>query len=67
MATLLKQGFYNYLYYVDGAENPYAYDGNHFQTENQYEVLVYTRPIGERADLLVGYTEVQANAINRSR
>lgn len=64
---LLKQGFYNYLYYVDGPDNPYAYDGNHFQTENQYEVFVYTRPIGERADLLVGYTTVVANAENRSR
>ena len=65
--VLLKQGFYNYLYYVDGADNPYAYDGNHFQTENQYEVFVYTRPIGERADLLVGYTTIVANGQNRSR
>ena len=62
---LLKQGFYSYLYYVDGPNNPYAYDGNHFQTENRYEIFVYTRPIGARADLLIGYTSLVANAQNR--
>ena len=66
-AILLKQAFYNYLYYVDGPDNPYAYDGNHFQTENQYEIFVYTRPIGVRADLLIGYTTVWANSQNRER
>lgn len=57
---LLKQGFYNYLYYVetDGNQNPYRFEGSHFQTENQYEILVYVRPLGARADLLVGYTSL---------
>lgn len=66
-AILLKQAFYNYMYYVDGPDNPYAYDGNHFQTENQYEIFVYTRPIGARADLLIGYTTLWANPQNRER
>ena len=66
-AILLKQAFYNYLYYVDGPDNPYPYDGNHFQTENQYEIFVYTRPIGARADLLIGYTTLFANPENRER
>ena len=66
-AIWLKQAFYNYLYYVDREENPYSYDGNHFQTENQYEIFVYTRPIGARADLLVGYTTLFANPQNRQR
>lgn len=64
---LLKQGFYSYLYYVDGPDNPYAYDGNHFQTENRYEIFVYTRPIGARADLLIGYTSLLANGQNRQQ
>lgn len=66
-ALLLKQAFYNYLYYVSGPDDPYTYDGNHFQTENQYEIFVYTRPIGARADLLVGYTTLFANPENRER
>ena len=67
VTILLKQAFYNYLYYVDSPDNPYAYDGSHFQTENQYEIFVYTRPIGARADLLIGYTTLFANPQNRER
>ena len=66
-AILLKQAFYNYLYYVEGSSSPYEYDGSHFQTENQYEIFVYNRPIGARADLLVGYTTLFANPQNRER
>lgn len=57
---LLKQGFYNYMYYTQDnvSQNPYQYEGNYFQTGNQYEIFVYVRPIGARADLLVGYTSL---------
>lgn len=63
LEVLLKQGFYNYLYYVDNGEeqNPYPFDGNHFETENLYEIFVYTRPLGQRADLLIGYTRFVSN------
>ncbi|MFP4093239.1 MAG: DUF5103 domain-containing protein [Cyclobacteriaceae bacterium] len=61
--VLLKQGFYNYLYYVKNEESksPYQFDGSHFETENLYEIFVYTKPIGARADLLVGYTRLIVN------
>lgn len=64
---LLKQGFYNYQYYVAGdqAKNPYRFEGSFFETENQYEILVYTRPIGARGDLLVGYTSVYSGGSDR--
>ena len=62
---LLKQGFYNYLYYADQAPTPYPFDGNHFETENRYEIFVYARPIGARADWLIGYTSFFANPQNR--
>ena len=52
---LLKQGWYNYIYYLKGSDNPYSIEGSHFETENEYDVLVYYRPPGFRADLLVGY------------
>ncbi len=64
---LLKQGFYNYLFYVQSGNNsnPYPFDGNYFQTDNQYEVLVYVRPIGSRGDLLVGYTNLSSSESGR--
>lgn len=51
-AVYLKQGYYNYAYArADGT----WLDGNFFQTENEYMILVYYRPQGSRYDRLVGY------------
>lgn len=59
---LLKQGFYNYQYWVDSPEdNPNQVEGNHFQTENVYEILVYYRPFQPNADLLIGYFVIPIN------
>jgi hypothetical protein len=51
----LKQGFYSYAYVLDG-DNPNQIEGDHFQTENSYEALVYFRSLKPFADLLLGYT-----------
>lgn len=59
---LLKQGFYNYQYWVEQpGDNPNQVEGNHFQTENVYEVLVYYRPFQPNADLLIGYFVIPVN------
>ena len=61
---LLKQGWYNYLFYFDGYEkpsNPWELEGSHFDTENFYEVMVYYRPLGSIQDLLVGYETLRVN------
>jgi hypothetical protein len=59
----LKQGFYNYLY----ALKPYSgkgypdfttTEGNYFATQNNYIILVYYRPFGARADMLIASTIV---------
>jgi hypothetical protein len=50
----LKQGFYNYLYWTQG-EDPYQFEGSHFQTRNQYEIFVYYRKPGTLFDKVVGY------------
>ena len=57
-AIMIKQGFTNYQYViadsngkVDG-EN--AIDGNFFQTENNYFVLVYYRENNQRYDRIIG-------------
>ncbi len=59
---LLKQGFYNYEYWVNSPDDPNQIEGNYFQTENMYEVLVYYKPFQPNADLLVGYFVIPVNA-----
>jgi len=56
---LLKQGVYDYGYvWVDartGKPDDTILEGSHFETENDYQLLVYYRPPGARWDELVGY------------
>jgi hypothetical protein len=55
----LKQGVYNYNYVTvdsQGVKSETDFEGTHSQTENAYEILIYHRPIGARADALVGYS-----------
>lgn len=59
----LKQGFYNYQYFVDSRQLSSDYfEGSHFETENVYEVLVYYRPFRPNADLLIGYFVIPVNS-----
>lgn len=58
-ATLyLKQGYYNYEYVLvrDGSDEADAtfIEGNHFETENNYAIYVYHRPMGGQYDQLIG-------------
>lgn len=57
----LKQGWYNYMYWLEGSENPFQLEGSHFETENLYEVLVYYKPFRPNTDLLVGYFLLPVN------
>jgi hypothetical protein len=57
----LKQGVYDYTYvWVDKANKPDngALEGNHFETENNYQLLVYYRPSGARWDELAGFQQI---------
>jgi Domain of unknown function (DUF5103) len=59
---LLKQGLYNYQYWLDSPSLPANYfEGNHFETENFYEILVYNHAFQPNADLLIGYFVIQVN------
>ncbi len=60
---LLKQGYYNYQYVLkrNNLLDYSFYEGSHFQTENSYDILIYYRPPGTRADLLIGYEEIFFN------
>jgi len=61
--VLLKQGYYNYLYVTKKdnqmSGNTATIEGNFFQTENEYRVMVYFRPMGGRYDRLIGVKTLQ--------
>lgn len=61
-ALYLKQGFYNYEYFVESPQISSDYfEGSHYETENVYEVLVYYKPFRPNADLLIGYFVLPVN------
>src|SRR5690606_17895167 len=66
-ALLLKQGFTNYKYVIaknDGTVleelNP---DGNYFETENQYNALVYYKTDSDRYDRIIGLSKADSKLI----
>ncbi len=63
--AFLKQGYYDYEYaFVTGAGAKPDFselEGNSYETENKYQVLVYYRPMGTRFDRLVAVSEVNSN------
>jgi hypothetical protein len=61
LTLFLKQGLYNYLYWVEGTDNGFQLEGSHFQTENLYEVFIYHRPFRPNADMLIGYFTLPVN------
>lgn len=59
---LQKQGYYSYQYLWltdDGIKRVLPSEGNFYQTENRYQVLVYYKGIGERTWRLVGYRQIE--------
>ncbi|TAH29647.1 MAG: DUF5103 domain-containing protein [Cytophagales bacterium] len=62
---LLKQGEYNYMYGVLDTNTKKIdlseFEGNHQDTENNYEILVYHKPFGARTESLVGYYLFNSN------
>jgi len=54
----LKQGYYNYEYVFLEDKAPVADDtyieGSHYETENDYTIYVYEKPMGSRIDMLIG-------------
>lgn len=59
---LLKQGAYNYqyLYVAPGSTvgSTAQAEGNFYETENEYLILVYHRAFGDRYDRLIGMQQV---------
>jgi len=57
-AMMIKQGFTNYCYTVADSkgkiDNQNAIDGNYWQTENNYQAIIYYRENNERYDRVIG-------------
>lgn len=59
----LKQGYYSYQYLTmcdDGTLHPVSTEGNFYQTENSYQMLIYYKGIGQRTYRLVGYNKIRS-------
>lgn len=65
---LLKQGFYNYKYVKvsdKGQVSDYNFiSGSHWETENNYSVLVYYREFGKTYDSLIGVGSATSSNIS---
>ncbi len=62
LEIMLKQGAYNYQYVaidkVSGAVDSSCLEGNMHETRNEYWVAVYYRYPNERADRLIGFSNI---------
>lgn len=62
-SLLLKQGYYDYTYVAVDKDNPSIHqslDGNYYETENVYTILVYYRPFTGRSDELIGVSVINS-------
>lgn len=58
--VLLKQGAYNYQYLVDDSTS--AIEGDYYENENEYDVMVYYHPFGARYDRLIGFGNIMTTS-----
>lgn len=60
----LKQGLYDYEYVLENPSGQVisdAFSGSHFDTGNDYQILIYHRRMGTYWDELVGFSENRIN------
>lgn len=60
----LKQGYYNYSYVVlkngETIADESTFEANHYETENDYYILVYYKTFGTYYDQLIGYKRLNS-------
>ena len=57
-SAYLKLGYYNYTYAVQDRSGAFTFspiDGDWYETENEYQIMVYYRPFGGRYDQLIAF------------
>jgi hypothetical protein len=69
-SMLLKQGWYNYEYIFlkngDKTAVPSVFEGNHYETENDYLIMVYYRNPRDRYDRIIGSLTVNTAMKNQN-
>jgi hypothetical protein len=59
----LKQGYYNYSYLLTDKKDPSQkteLEGNYWETENSYTVLVYYKSFSDQSDQLIGVARINS-------
>ena len=65
--TLLKQGYYNYMYLIkrdNGKIDYQALEGSWHETENHYSIIAYYSQDEDRYDRVIGFTSFNSNRRN---
>jgi len=63
VTAFLKQGYYNYTYIAVDKNNPQQktdLEGNYWETENSYTILMYYKGFNDRADQLIGIGKINS-------
>jgi len=61
--AFLKQGYYNYTYLLaddNKIVQPRSLEGNYWETENSYTILLYYKSFTDRTDQLIGISQVNS-------
>ncbi len=64
-SLLLKQGWYNFEYVMmdsQGKTDEEKFEGSHYETENEYIIIIYYRNPRERYDRIIGYNTVKSRS-----
>ena len=61
-SVYMKQGYYNYTYITDDEDRmlPTDLEGNYWETENAYTVLLYYKGFADRNDQLIGISQINS-------
>ena len=63
VSTFMKQGYYSYTYSLvgeKGLDKTNPLEGNYWETENNYTILVYYKSFTDRVDQLIGVGQVNS-------
>jgi len=61
--AFLKQGYYNYTYIARDQAEPFMeteLEGNYWETENSYTILIYYKSFTDRSDQLIGVSSINS-------
>jgi hypothetical protein len=62
-SVFLKQGYYNYTYTLadkTGTDYTNTLEGNYWETENNYTILIYYKSFTDRVDQLIGVSQINS-------